>query len=766
MSNPYQLLLPPPAGKAEIDAARKDGGRIGGGMPTRGAEYSEDVPPGSLIDYWRLIARRKFLLLAIATTGGVAGLLLAWGQQPVYRAHATLEVQDLNRDFLNMKAVTPVDPSSGTDGLTDLQTQVHILQSETLIDRTLQRLHIGSLDALDPPGSRITLWRPQPDTGGRDRLIETAAKDLTVGIAGQTRILEVSFESSNPRIAAGFANTLVDEFIDENSEARWKKGRNTSAWLSRQLEELRAELQRSDSALQAYARKEGLIYTNGQENVSASKLRQIQAEVSAAQADRVQKEARFKMASTTSPDTLADVLNDAGLRSVQASITDLRRQAAELAITFKPEYSKTKQIRAEIETLEAARDRLRTEIVSRIENDFQEAEHREAMLNTVYEDQVRQVMADSQKSIRYDILRHEVDTNRATYESMLQQVKEASIASALRATNIRVVDAARIPQKPFKPNIPMNVGGGFFAAAMLGVVVIVSRERTDQSLHQPGEASRLLGIPELGVIPKAARRKKGADARPISLLATPDFLPAGKVEEVVRWQNDPSQLADSFRAVLTSIIFSPRSQNTLVITSAGPMEGKTTTAVNLAIALARIGQKVLLVDGDTRKPSVHKIFALENENGFSDLLGRETPDAKPDTGAADAAVRTTGVSNLCVLTSGSQVPSGCDLLFSTALPSLLRHYREKFDMVIIDTPPLMHMPDARLMGRMADAVVLVARAGRTQREAVSAASARLMQDHTRLLGVVLNDWNPRSSHDSFYGNYKSAVLKRYRTPAA
>jgi capsular exopolysaccharide synthesis family protein len=759
MRNPNQRLLPP-AGAPEINAALgKDGLSSGEAALYHAAEYNDDAATGSLIDYWRMIRQRKFILLAAAVAGAGIGLLVTRAQHPVYRASATVEVQDLNREFLNMKAVSPVDDSPGTDSFTDLQTQLRILQSDTLIDRTLKRLDIDSTDALSSGLSMDFLHR-QSTPKNREDLIEAAAKDLTVGILGQTRILEVTFDATDPRIAAGFANALTDEYIDQNSEARWQSNRKTSAWLARQLDELRANLTRSDDALQAYARKEGLIYSIGQEGVSTVKLRQIQAEVSAAQADRMQKEARFKTASTASPDTLADVLNDGALRSTQATLTDLRRQAAQLAITFKPEYSRSKQIRAEIETLEAARDRQRADIVSRIANDYQEAEHREQMLNSAYDDQVRQVMADSQKSIQYDLLRHDVDTNRATYESMLQQVKQSSIASALRASNIRVLDAARVPREPYKPTTPLNVAGGFFAAGMLGMIVIVSRTRADRSLNNPGEASRLLGIQELGVIPKAGRRK-AFESRMVSVIAKPDSLPPGKLEEVAGWQDDPTEIADSFRAVLTSIIFSPQRQRSLVITSAGPGEGKTTTAVNLAIALARVGQRVLLIDGDTRKPSLHRIFGLENANGFSDLLSKE----EGATAAADDAVRSSGIRNLYVLTSGPQLPSNCDLLFSTALSGLIRHYRDQYEMVIVDSPPLLHMPDARLMGRMADGVVLVARAGRTLREAVSAASARLVQDRTRLVGIVLNGWNPQSSHDHFYGNYKSAVLKRYRTPA-
>lgn len=765
MNNQFRLMLPPPKGRTELDPIQRvEAPAAGYVLPARGPEYSEEAPVGSLMDYWRLVASRKFTLLAFIAVGGAAALLFTLWQQPVYQAHTTVEVQEVNHEFLNMKTLSPLADATGVDALSDLQTQLKILGSETLIDRTLKQLNISSIAALDPPTGRFRFGHSEPATPGRDSLVEAAGKNLKVDALAQTRILEVTYQSTDPRIAAEFANTLTSEFINQNSDARWKTSQSTSTWLTKQLDELRADLQRSDDRLQEYARKEGLIYTpgvGGQENVSTAKLQQVQSEVSAAQADRVQKEARFKIASTAQTDSLADVLNDAGLRALQANITDLRRQEAQLAITFKPEYSKTQQIRAEIESLEAARNRMQAEIVKRIGNDYQEAVHREDMLNSAYDGQVRQVMNDSQKAIQYDLLRHEVDTNRATYESMLQQVKEAGIAAALHSSNIRVIDPARTPLRPFKPNMPINLGVGVLSSAMLGLIVIVSRARTDQCLHNPGEASRLLGLPELGVIPKAVRRRRiSNDAG--TILAPSDALSLTKAGEIAAWQNDPSELADSFRAVLASIIFSPSRPGVLAITSAGPMEGKTTTAINLSITLAKIGQKILLIDGDTRKPSLHKFFGFENAKGFATLLTQ--PQLEP--GVADELLRQTGTPGLSILTSGPLLAGGCDRMFSTALPGVIRHYREQFDMIIIDTPPMLHMPDARLMGRMSDAVVLVARAGRTQREAISAAYTRLIQDHTPLLGLVLNDWTPDASNDSYYGNYKSAVLKRYRTPVS
>jgi capsular exopolysaccharide synthesis family protein len=433
----------------------------------------------------------------------------------------------------------------------------------------------------------------------------------------------------------------------------------------------------------------------------------------------------------------------------------LRRQEAELSITFSPDYSKARRIRAEIGALESALEHERGEIVSRIANDYEESEHREGLLSAAYDSQVRRVMADSQKSIQYDILKRDVDTNRQVYEAMLQRVKESSIASALKASNIRIIDPARTPEKPFKPNLPVNSAVGMLCGVMLGVVIAVTRERADRSLHQPGDAGRLLGIPELGVIPSAGRTRKIALSSAVTILPNE----ASTNARTGAWQDMPTGLADSFRAVLASITFSRNADglSVLVITSAGPNEGKTTTATNLAVALAKTGRKVLLIDGDIRKPCVHDVFGLDNAIGVTDLLNQRLFDEA----TADACIRKTDTANLHVLTSGPALQTGCDLLFSTSMPRVIAHYRTQFEMIIIDTPPLLHMPDARVLGRMADAVVLVARAGRTLREAALAASERLVQDRTPVLGIILNDWNPKSSPDCFYGNYQDAVMKRY-----
>jgi capsular exopolysaccharide synthesis family protein len=678
----------------------------------------------------------------------MAGAAATLVQSPVYQAHTSIEIEDLNRDFMNMKQVSPVDDSASTNALTDVQTQLQILQSETLIDRTLEKLGVNSLSALNPQTSRFPLWRPAAKAPTRTQLIEAAGKQLKVTVANQTRLIEVNFQSTDPRIASGFANTLAAQFIDQNMQTRGQLNQSTATWLTAQLTELRNNLQHSDDALQAYARQNSLLYTGDKENVSTEKLRQLQAQLSQAQGDLALKESRFKIASSAAPDTLPDVLNDASLRALRNKITDLKSQEANLATTFKPEYSKSQRTHAEIGTLEAAMERERSEIVTRIANDYMESEQREALLANAYNNQTKLVMQDSQKSIQYDILKREVDSNRQVYEAMLRRVKESSITSALKASNIRIIDPARMPEKPFKPSLPINTIAGLLGGLMLGIVTVVVRERADQKLHQPGDAGRLLGLPELGVVPRSPTRRIAPAAHETNALEIEITSPTDVA------------LADSFRFVLASIIFLQGKDvgGVLVVTSAGPNEGKTTSATNLAIALSKIGRKILLIDGDIRKPSVHAVFGLTNVIGLTDLMNQILLDES----AADKALQKTDFETLHVLTSGPSIQTGIDLLFTASMPRLIAHYKLQFDMIIIDSPPLLHMPDARVLGRLADGVVLVTRAGHTLRESAIAACERLQQDQTPVVGVILNDWNPKSSPGGYYGNYNAAALKKQK----
>jgi len=777
-----QHLVPAPAAVPEKPLGYAE-------PPSRYArEYLADAAPGGLLEYWGILRRRRGAVFLFAFLGVVAAILVTVPQTPVFQARASLEIQTLNQDFMNMRQVSPVSEGSTDYFSNDIQTHIKLLQSDALLQRVIDKLKKNQPRDLYQPTDRISTWRralnlPQPKPAdAREEALAMARGSLKLRAAGQTRVVEILSDSTDPRLAAAFANSLANEYIDQSMEARWQTSQRTSEWLSRQLEDMRIKLERSEDQLQAYARQTGLLFTGDKDkqNVSEDKLRQLQQELSKAQADRIGKQSRYELAQSAPPETLPDVLNDTTLRDYQTKLTDLHRQEAELGEVYKPEYSKVTKIRAQILAIEIALNRERKAITDRIANDYREALRREKLLSSDYGNQAKLVTTESEKSIQYNILKREVDTTRQLYESMIQRVKEASIASAMRASNVRVVDTAEIPKSPYKPRLPVNAVLGLLAGVFFGVAYVVMRERGDRTLQAPGDAQFYLNIPELGVIPEArsgnrrtlaygSRRRVAAAAAASASAATsvgvaePEVAhsPAAPLGlngasngtrhriELITLQRKLSMAAEAFRVVLTSILFSGENggrPRVLAMTSAGPMEGKTTVSSNLAIALAEIRRKTLLIDADLRKPRIHQIFNLPNDRGLSNLLSEGTLGGNNLLGI----VQETDVPDLFVLPSGT-ASAGGTLLHSPILPDLLKRFKREFDMVVIDTPPMLQMPDARVVGKLSDAVIMVVRAGQTTRDAAVAARERLSEDGTRVLGIILNDWNPKKSPNGYYG---------------
>lgn len=719
--------------------------------------YTVAPQSGSVLDYWRILCRHKLSLIAFGVLGLAAGAGVSYLQTPAYRATAALEIQDNKDDVLATKMLSSANESTPADSLTDVQTQMRILQSKTLIDRALSKLQTESPDKDSSEGlvtaPLIRLLPASHRPAKRQDLLDELSKQLKVNQSGQTRVVELSFEASDPVRAARFANALTSEFIQANMESRLDLSRRTTDLLLGQLDDLRSKLRTSEDALQAYARQQGLIYTNDNQSIAEEKLKQLQAELSKAQAERVEKQSRAEVAHSVTAETLPDVLNDNNLRAMESTLTDLQRQEADLRVVFKPDYTKTKRIQAEIETLEKAIATKRAEIISRVDDELLESNRREQLLAGAYARQMRSVVDDSEKSIQYDLLKHEADSNRQIYQAMLERVKESSIASAMKATNIRVLDAANPPDHPYKPNLPVNSGAGVLCGLLLGATTLVMKSRTNASLQQPGDASLLLGIPELGVIPAAEAARK--QLTPVQTL----FATSRQIEapETASTKSENSSLiADSFRSVLASILLAgaKRRQQVLVVTSANAGEGKTTTVTNLGATLANMNRKVLLIDGDIRSPRLHHIFKLDNSVGLTNVLHDL---AFREAAKLQMPIRQTANPNLHVLTSGPALESGADLLFSSSIPALIERYRQQYEMILIDTPPMLMMPDARFLGRMADGVVLIARAGRTGRDALQSACQRFVEDHTPIIGVVLNDWNAKFSDYQYYSNYRDSA---------
>jgi succinoglycan biosynthesis transport protein ExoP len=734
----------------------------------------EEPGPGLLLEYIQIIRRNKGTLAFITSLGLLTSLLLTLAQKPIYQARASMEIQNLNENFLNMRDISPTrlaaDGGDSSALQPDLQTQVKILQSESVLYRVITELNLdeklsrakdrGRLsagrDALGLPHSRRDL--------SREEVLGLVTKNLTIKTEPNTRLVEIFYDSPDPRLAAEFVNTLIAEFMWLNIEDRLKTTRQTGEWLTQQMGDIRIKLEKSEDDLQSYAYSSGLLFTSEkvgsqllEDNVAEEKLRQLQEQLSAAHADRVAKQSTYELVSSAPPESLPKVLDDKTLGEYHVRLTDLRRQLAELSSTLAPANPAVRKVQAQVNTLDSALQQERANVIQRIRNEYQSAYRNENMLAANYATQAGLVSEQAAKVAHYNILKSDVDSNRQLYDSMLRDVHESGMTSGLRASNIRVVDSGVPPTRPYKPSLILNSSLGLLAGAFFGLVFVVMRERADRSIQAPGEAELSLGIPELGVIPSldaersrlATHDQKGRAAKDVSLKSNErsqrvELITAGRSQSV---------LADCFRATATSILYAGENGDrprVIVLTSAIPGEGKTTVASNLALALAEIGSSVLLIDGDLRKGRLHEIFQAPNSWGVSDLLAGKTP---PE-GHTELYFETC-YEHLSLLPAGSEPSSITELLHSPRTLLFLNDMREEFHTIIIDTPPMLQMPDARVLGRLADGVILVVRSAKTTREEAMAATQRLTDDRTRVLGTILNEWDPRkTSHPAYAHAYR------------
>jgi capsular exopolysaccharide synthesis family protein len=731
---------------------------------------AEQAEASSLLDIWQSLRQRKQTIAIFCFLGAIIGLLSTLPQTPVYQASTSLEIEPINQDFLQMRNVNPTSEAGGDYYPEyDIQTQVQILESRTLTDRVMKKLSADRKYAVTYR-KRIAQWREvlglsNPGSATREALDFTAST-LRVRAKPNTRLLDITCDSIDPQMAADFINTLTTEYIDQSLEVRWQTTQHTGQWLTRQMDDVRVKLEQSEERLQTYARETGLMFTSEKDNIAEQKLRQLQEELGRATADRIAKQSKYELGIKSAPDSIAEVLDDSTLRDYQSKLTDLHRQAADVSLSFTENYPAAKKLRAQIATLESAFEKTRADILRRINNDYQISLQREKLLAASYASQARLVNEQADKVTHYNILKHEVDSGRQLYDSMLQRVKEAGVASALRASNVRVVDAAEAPDAPYKPNSVFNMGIGLFGGLFVGIWAAVLRARVDRSLRDPSQANLHLGIPLLGLIPSARlsrtpfryRLRSDRLEKPLAgRLGSPERL------ELVSWQQNSSLLAEAFRSTSASLLFSvdggivPR---VVVVTSPQSQEGKTTTASNLGITLAQSNQRVLLVDGDMRRPTLSRVFGVSGDAGLSNLL---SVDGNAGEVPIETAIQQTDVPGLSILASGPASPTSAGLLYSPKLKLLLDHLRGKYDVIVIDTPPMLQIPDARIIGRHSDKVVLVLRAARTTREMAQSAVQRLAEDGTRATGAVLNDWDPKNSgRYSYYRDYHQYYQHYYQ----
>lgn len=701
----------------------------------------------ALFELWHLLRNHVGLIAAIGVLGAIAGVLLTAYQIPQYRAKASLEVQPPVTSTMGFAVPTTGSPAAAESYI---RTQTKILQSRALQDRVLQKLaDTNRLSAYSPPDKwlRVRNFLHLP-------VAAAATTDSTPRVPGfsfkvdsdTTNVLELTCDSADPKFSADYVNTMVEEFSQMQLETRWETAKKQTTWLNEQLAEIKQKLEQSQDRLRSYVANSGiLIITDGKSAIPEEKLRDIQLRLSAATTERIHAQSVYE--NVVEKVGASAVLNDR-IILLQKDLESLYGTLAEKLAIYTDEHYEVRQTQAQIETTQAAIKRETENLREQIRNNYTQAKRREELLADMYDDQTKIVEDQSSRLTDYDILKREVDTDSDLYTALLQKVRESSVTSAFSANNVHLVDSANIPQNPFRPSLMINVFSGFMGALVLGVGLVILGDQVNRSLKAPGESSVHLRVPELGVIP--AYEGSAQIATGPKLLDSTNKKAAEVVELAMR--NDAQSLvAESFRNVLTSILLSDspeRRPRVIVVTAAGRQAGKSSSVSNLALALAEIGQKVLVIDADLRRPRQHLIFDTSNSWGLSDILQERTPLADIPL---EAIARPLDVSGLYLLPAGPACANVSSLLYSDRVAELLQRVRREFDTILIDTPPVLMVADARVMGRVADAAILVIRAGQTTRDVAFQAKQRLVDDGIAVLGSILNRWRLKSK--TKYTNY-------------
>ena len=730
-------------------------------------DKASEAPDSLFGEYVRLLKRRRSRILLCALAGAIAGWAVTVGIEPVYRARTSLDIQSLNADFLNMKAVSQTGSETGSSEAY-VQTQIKLLQSDTLRERTVDAIrHEAAVPALEREdlisSVKRSLHLPDGRPVSRSSILAFTAKRVTVKPVGLTRLVEVTCDSWSPAFAAVFCNSLTREFANQDRDVRFNQAKTTSEWLSRQLADVRESVDQGQKKLEEKNGNE-LTLKEGGASVAEEKLRELQSELLKAQAGRVEKQAQYEISTSAPPDSLPMVLDSSQLRDDQTKLDDLRRQVAALVPPLTEANPKVEHLRAQIREVEGSLSTQKNNVLERMRNEFQAASHREALLNSAYRAQEARVSQEQGREAQVSMLRREVDSNQQLYQTLLQRVKEAGFASAMQASTIRVVDAAKAPFEPIAPRRGTSAVVGLLFGVLAGICSAFYKERTQSVLRGPGEVARYLNLRELGVIPSARRglrhsyfKRVPQPARVSGLLNSPlEPVPAKKrphrALDMAVWRDDASLVAEAYRNTTYSVLLAGKEierARTFVITSPSVGEGKTTVTCNLGLALAQANRRVLLIDGDLRKPRLHKAMDVSNGAGLRDLL-RGDLDAK--LAPSESFCQSTQVPGLFVITSGngSEEPSG--LLHSLRFRALLDRLTGEFDFVLIDSPPMLHMADARILAGMSHGVILVFRARVTGLETAAASRDLFLDDQVHVIGTILNDFDPTKEGKARYYN--------------
>jgi succinoglycan biosynthesis transport protein ExoP len=711
-------------------------------------------------DLLRIILKHKWTLLLVLLVAAGVAVVRTLLSTPTYRATVTLQIERTAPRVVSFN--NDADQDQGYyDEPTALKTQYELLRSRSLAERVIGELRLdnsakpaepaagyaeksaaadASTDGERPATGYVSrilagyrkLTTPanrDADTLSREAVVAGFLGSLNVEPVRSSRLIRLHVDNTSPELAARIANATVQSFISMGLERRMEASTYAKRFLEDQIKQMKARLEESERKLNRYSQVKKILTLDDKTSVINQTYTDYATALARAEQDRIKAEAAYGELKRN-PDTMAQVMESKTLQSYKEHKARLEIEYQQNLGVYKPDFPKMLQIKAQIDKAEAQIRAETAAVGASVQSQYEAALRQESLLRDKLAQTRKEVLVTQDSSIDLNLLKREVDTNRQLYDGLLQRLKQVGVSGGVTANNVSVVDRAEPPLFPYKPDLHRNLMFGLAVGLVLGLGMVFLLEYIDDSFKFADEVERSLGVPLMGIVPLVNTKRPNTQSVGFDTHTVPR-----------------SPIAEAYRSVRTALQFSTSegAPRRLVVTSTTREEGKSTTALSLAIAFAQMGEKVLLIDADMRNPSIHKHMGIANEAGLSNLLsGDQGPEA---------FILSTQVPNLSVLTAGPVPPNPVDLLMGPKLAAMLdQSTRQGIKYVIVDAPPILGIADSVVLGNQVQNVLFVLQAGRTRKSHVKDALRRLRLAGLVPHGVVLTQVQRGTSHyDSYYG---------------
>jgi polysaccharide biosynthesis transport protein len=729
---------------------------------------------------WRIVRKRKGLIMIIAAVVTTLVTLQMYRSKNIYQAATTIEVGKDNPTLLRT-GDSVIEYDNFFDSFLAaqaLKSKIRILQSRPVLEDVVVSLKLDQnprfmeatqtrtiWDGLKALGSRFTRKEQdeQPEQPPRPPVnvegltprspaesarlapyVGVLAASMTADPIEDTSMLAISYSHTDASIASDVANTIAEVFIQRSFENKTAKFTNTSAWLDRSTRDLKAKVQRAEQDLADYSKTHNIFSTDGKETLTTEKLKHLHDQATKLETDRMLLESLYHEVRQGKIQQLPEAFADPKTAALQVKLGELAVQKAEFDVKLGPENPKVIEVQEKMNAIQQQISENRKTLEEKLRADYERALRDEQSVKTALEGSKSEAVQQNQDAIQYSILKQEVDTAKSLYTDFLQKTNQAKVQVAEQRPSIRVIEPAVVPTTPVGPRRVRAIMIGLFLSLIAGTGLAFAIEHFDNTIKSVEDVNRYAQLPALGVIPSTVsnrRRLISSGSRREKIASSSQAAPLDSLISL----DARSSIAEAYRVLRTSVLLSTagHAPKTILVTSSQPGEGKTTTTINTAISLAQLGARVLIIDCDLRKPTAHKVLQVEHSRGLSTYLSRDV--------SIDEIIQPLPIPNLSIMPCGPIPPNPAELISSERMRGLLRALGERYDHILIDSPPLINVTDPVILSTLVDGVILVVHGGRSTRDVVRRARQELATVGARIFGVVLNNVDlRRDGYDDYY----------------